>query len=92
MPRQPTYDLYKFKTLLPKSDYISSARALFSVETTSGQIREELLDLHIVEARIRLWEDQASRDPHYMHHDKRAYLNCREFVHALTEALKRQLV
>ena len=90
MGRQATLESYQFKKLVPRSTHVPQARALFVVESTNGQTREELLDFHTIEARIRLWEDECAHNPRFIYTDRRAYLNCRQLVLALTEAMKKQ--
>ena len=92
MPHQPSYERYTYKSIMLRNAGRSCARALFVVETTSGQIREEMLDFPVIEARIRLWEDAFAHNPRLLHQDKRGYQNCRQYARALAEALKARAI
>jgi hypothetical protein len=82
-----TLEQYEYRYLLHNSA-AGDTRALFTVEHTSGQRRDEILSFPVIEARIRLWEDEASRMPDLVWRDRLGFLNQRQYVRALVEALK----
>lgn len=70
----------------------TAALAVFEVAKASGHAREELLRLHVIEARALLWEDAARHDPHLERNDPVGRENYGHYVMALVEVLKRDLV
>lgn len=66
--------------------------ALFTVDMPNGQSRDELLSFTTVEARIRLWEATVQQTPALTWQDVQGFQNYRQFVRALVEGLKTDVV
>jgi len=88
---QAPMPLYQFKSLR-RDGGMGQPCACFQVEDTTGQTHEELLNFTTIEARLRLWDDEASRRPDLMMRNPRGFANYRQFVRALVEGLRAHLV
>ena len=66
--------------------------ALFTVDTSGGQRRDELLAFTTVESRILLWEEAVQHSPALSWQDVQGFSNYRQYVRALVEGLKSQVV
>lgn len=66
--------------------------ARFAVELATGKAYEELLRFPVIESRIRLWEEAVQQTPALTWQDVQGFHNYRQYVRALVEALKLQVV
>lgn len=86
-----TREKYEFREI--RTDGTGSeARALFTVDLPTGQSRDELLTFTMVETRIRLWEDAVKQVPALTWQDTQGFCNYRQYIRALVEALKFQVI
>lgn len=86
-----TREKYEFREI--QSDHADKeACALFVVDLPSGQSRDELLTFTMVETRIRLWEDAVQELPALTWQDVQGFCNYRQYIRALVEALKYQVI
>lgn len=87
-----TREKYEYRALRPACAPEGGSLALFVVETSSGQVRDELLGFPAIEARIRLWEEAVQKNPALTWQDVQGFQNYRQYVRALVDGLKRCIV
>lgn len=86
-----TREKYEFREVKVDRDAGTSA-VLFTVDLPTGQSRDELLSFTTIETRIRLWDEAVAQTPALGWEDALGLANYHEYVRALVEGLKLQVV
>lgn len=81
-----TNTVYEFREIRPPQ------LAVFVARNNGGQCHDELLRFYVLEARALMWEEALRHNPALARQDPWGDYNYRQYVAALVEAMKRDLL